>query len=333
MHHMTRAALAALLTTLVCYNLFVKVAPGSSYISSAPAASNDLVLTFHDEFDGDALDRAKWRSDYWNGGGGEKQEYVNDDSRGNYILSGGTLKLRAKREAYAGKAYTSGIITTQGRFAQQYGVAEVRAKLPAGKGLWPAFWLLPNPTGWPPEIDVMENLGYNTHTVYMTLHYAGGESEAYYSLPSTGPGFADGFHTFRMDWRPDAIAWYIDGQEVRRYAVAANIPAQPMFFLLDLAVGGNWPGDPDGSTVFPADFEIDYIRVWQHVVPPLATPTTVPTVVPPPAPTVEAPQVITGTSTLTDTQPITLSLAGFLPMVGSGSGTHAQRFPLTTTRR
>ncbi|MGE5222439.1 MAG: family 16 glycosylhydrolase [Omnitrophica WOR_2 bacterium] len=228
-----------------------------------PSGQNatDWSLAFHDEFDGAALDRTKWRSDYGNGGHEELQEYVNDDSHYNYIMQNGILRIAARRESYNGRAYTSGVITTQDRFFMKYGFFEMRARLSSGKGLWPAFWMLPNPTGWPPEIDVIEYLGHQPNTIYMTLHYANptGEDQNYYN----GPDYSAGWHTFGLRWDASAIIWYIDGVERKRFTDASKIPNMPMFILANLAVGGTWPGSPDSTTVFPAYYDIDYIRAWK----------------------------------------------------------------------
>ena len=153
-------------------------------------------------------------------------------------------------------AYMSGVITTQPSFSQTYGYFEMRAKLPRGKGLWPAFWLLPLDQSWPPEIDVMESIG-DPSQVYVTTH----------SKTTKAPGFEpkiapDEFHTFAVSWDASDVIWYIDGKEVGRHATPADMH-KPMFMLANLAVGGNWPGRPDASTRFPATYEIDYIRAYR----------------------------------------------------------------------
>ncbi len=256
-------------------------------------------LTFNDEFDGTSLNTSVWRQDYWNGGNGELQEYVNDNSHGNYNVQNGILSLTARKESYNGKSYTSGIITTQSRFAQTYGYFEMRAQLPYGKGLWPAFWLMPDPSGWPPEIDVMENLGNNT--VYMTLHpTSGSQSQGYYSTDVSA-----NYHTYGIDWQPGYIIWSIDGIERFRVSDTSKIPNIPMFILANLAVGGSWPGSPDASTVFPASYNIDYIRVWKYVSAPAPTATPTQTTLPTPTatPTQPPPQPTATTAPTTTTAP------------------------------
>ncbi|MGE5222438.1 MAG: family 16 glycosylhydrolase [Omnitrophica WOR_2 bacterium] len=234
--------------------------------------SADWVSTFHDEFDGTALNRSVWRSDYPNGTNGELQEYVNDDSHRNYLVANGILSLTARRESYSGKSYTSGVITTQNGFTQKYGFFEMRAKMPThAMGLWPAFWLMPNPTGSIPELDILEWLGRQPAVAYMVLHYLSGQSQTYYN----GPDYSAAWHTYGVNWQPGTITWYIDGVERKRFTDTTKIPNMAMFLIANLAVGGTWPHSPDSTTVFPATYAIDYIRVWRYS-PAAPTPTTAP---------------------------------------------------------
>lgn len=246
----------------------------------------DWAVSFSDEFNGTSLDTNKWRLDYWNGGNGELQEYVNDNSRNNYIVGNGMLRIVARKESYNGKSYTSGAITTQERFFQKQGFFEIRAKMPVGKGLWPAFWLMPNPSGWPPELDILEYLGHQKTTAHMTVHYknsSGSNSSdgSYY----TGPDFSADWHTFGLKWDSTSLVWYIDGVERKRVTDSIKIPTVSMFILANMAVGGSWPGNPDSSTVFPAYYDIDYIRVWKRSSGTAPTATPVPTKAPTAAPT------------------------------------------------
>ncbi len=220
-------------------------------------SSSGWTLVFEDHFSGTSLDRNKWRTDYWNGGNGELQEYVNDNSHNNYLVKDNILSLVARRESYNGKSYTSGVVSTNERFSQKYGYFEIRAQLPHGKGLWSAFWLMPDPNGWPPEIDILEHLGYD-NTIYMTYHFSGGQRQGTYSTDCSS-----GYHVYGVDWRSDHISWYVDGVERYRYTDRTKIPTQNMFILANLAVGGSWPGNPDSSTPFPSAMKIDYIRVWK----------------------------------------------------------------------
>lgn len=221
-------------------------------------------LTFHDEFNGTHLDTSKWNDCYPGGdrthynANGEQEYYAPDG----YRVHNGHLDLIAERRSMGGKPYTSGMICSYGKFSQMYGWFEIRAKFPKGKGLWPAFWLLPADNSWPPEIDVLEILGHQLNKVYMTNHYVGespdhtGDSGSF-----VGPDFSAGYHTFALQWTPTSLTWYVDG--IPRFHTEKYIPHVPMYILANLAVGGHWPGYPDQSTQFPAVMSIDYIRVYQ----------------------------------------------------------------------
>jgi beta-glucanase (GH16 family) len=244
--------------------------------------TGNWTMIFHDEFNGTALDTSKWTTCYFNftvGNGcdhnqGELELYQPDD----VFVSNGTLKLRAERRtniASNGKTYnyTSGMITTgpttfnskDTRFAFQYGYMEMRAKVPDGTGLWPAFWTLPSDLSWPPEIDVFEILGNAPNVINMHYHYpnaTGGDSDS--GAHWAGPDFSATWHTYAVDWEPDAITWYVDGIERRSYTDTSHIVSKPMYLIANLAVGGDWPGPPDRTTRFPSYFEIDYVRVWKR---------------------------------------------------------------------
>ena len=174
--------------------------------------------------------------------------------------------------------YLSGVITSYDSFRFTHGYAETRIKVPAGQGLWPAFWLS---TSFyvedVPEIDIVENLGQDTNTVYHTYHYFEPDNDwALISTPSyttTGVDFSSDWHTFGVLWGPKEIVWYVDGVETRRITDDEySIPNQAMYLIANLAVGGNWPGSPTGTTQFPAEFEIDYIKAYQKIVPETITP-------------------------------------------------------------
>jgi len=225
-------------------------------------------LTFQDEFDQPALDTKRWNpNDPW---GAEKNAEIQAYIPNAFEVRDGVLHIitRKQRADYDGKTrdYTSGMATTFGKFHQQYGRFEARCKVPKGNGLWPAFWMLPIPLDWPPEIDVMEILGKNTNEVHLTNHWAradgkyGSEDN---SQSWTGPDFSADFHTFAVEWDAEKIVWFVDG--VERHRSSKNIPHQPMFLLVNLALGGKWAGNPDKHTPFPSSFEIDYIRVYERI--------------------------------------------------------------------
>lgn len=222
------------------------------------------VQVFSDDFNGTALDPNKWNTCYhWSctiAANNELQWYQPDD----VIVQNGTLRLRGQKRSMNGYSYTSGMISSHDKYAFQYGYAEIRAKLPKGKGLWPAFWLLPR-NGWPPELDVMENLGHDPNRAYMTLHYKTSNGPANSgSNYWANPDFSANYHTFAMQWSPERIIWYVDGVERKRYEVTANLPTTPLYIIANLAVGGNWPGFPDATTPFPSYYDIDYIKVWRN---------------------------------------------------------------------
>ena len=161
-----------------------------------------------------------------------------------------------------GFSYTSGLLTTQNSFSQTYGYFEVRAQVPAGKGLWPAFWLLAADGIWPPELDVLEQIGssntYNSNGVYSKL--AGAQVHGTF----LGTDLSQGFHTYGMAWTPQTITFYVDGQQTYQTATPADMN-KPMYMLLNLAVGGTWPGSPDGTTNWStADYKIDYVRAYSY---------------------------------------------------------------------
>jgi beta-glucanase (GH16 family) len=234
--------------------------PSHSHPKPLPWAKPGWNLTFHDEFAESVLDRRYWADCGAHGErthGDDEQEYYAPDG---YTLSGGCLHLNAERRAEGGKPYTSAMIQSYGHFAQVYGWFEIRAKFPAGKGMWPAFWLLPETGAWPPEIDVLEILGHQPNVVYMTNHWVTGTHQQK-GASWTGPDFSQGFHTFAIDWEPGLIVWYVDG--IERARSTSVVPAEPMYLVANLAVGGSWPGNPDAMTSFPASMDIDYIRVYQ----------------------------------------------------------------------
>lgn len=236
------------------------LAPG---LRAAPPAGSAWQLTFSDEFNGTALDTSVWTKGYrWsptpiNG----ELWYPAPDA---YEEAGGLLRIRADRRTMGGFDYTSGVITSRNRFSQSYGYFEINARIPAGRGLWPAFWLLPADDSWPPEIDVMEIVDHEPNRVFMTYHYKDGAGNHQgIGMNWVGPDFSQAMHSYGVDWQPGQMIWYIDGVERARTNV--SITSQPMYLLADLAVGGGWPGAPDASTVFPAYYDIDYIRAYQRV--------------------------------------------------------------------
>jgi len=217
-------------------------------------------LIFSDDFEGPRLDGSRWRVEDIAPNKNNELEYYAPDE---VFVSNGCLVLRSRRRARGGREFTSGLVDTRGRMAQAFGRFEVRARLPAGQGIWPAIWLLPASGAWPPEVDIVELLGDNPHTVYMTEHWGKWPDIREDGGQFSGPDFSADFHVFRLDWLPEKITWYIDG--VKRFETAEFIPRTPMYLIMNTAVGGDWPGEPDETTTFPVYHYIDYVRVYMPV--------------------------------------------------------------------
>ncbi len=247
---------------------------------STPGPGQSPTLIFSDDFDGTTLDSSKWSTCYWWGrdgctinSNGELEWYQPDD----VLVGGGTVKLQAEKRTIKGSDgqthhYTSGMITTSRtgsdqsvppRFSFLYGYTEIRAKVPKGQGLWPAFWLATASGKVLPEVDIMEIIGRKFPTMDMVLHYPAPDGSWRSTSRSwEGPDWSADWHTFGLNWQPDEITWYVDGVERFRYKNAANIPAEPMVLVANLAIGGAWPGNPDQTTPFPSFYQIDYVKVW-----------------------------------------------------------------------
>jgi beta-glucanase (GH16 family) len=245
-----------------------------------PAGSTDWTLVFEDEFDAAELDGSRWTSCYWwdkggctNLGNNELQWY----RRGNVVPGNGTVTLEAREEPVDTSEgpfpYTSGLIATgrtdaegerEDRFSFTYGYVEVRARLPKGQGLWPAIWLLPSDHLSRPEIDIMEMLGHAPDMLEMHYHYQkDGQNDSLGQDRQVADLSAD-WHDYAVDWSPEAIIWYLDGREMWRIDEPNIISDEAMYLIINLAVGGDWPGEPDAETEFPARFEVDHVRIWQR---------------------------------------------------------------------
>ena len=235
---------------------------------------------WQDEFnarDGSPIDKSKWTAAVGGHGWGNHELQYYTDRIDNAFQSKGSLVIKAMKEEFGGRSYTSARLITKDTFTTTYGRFEARIKLPRGQGIWPAFWLLGNDigtVGWPRcgEIDIMELIGKEPSTVHGTIHgpgYSGknGPSSSY--LLTDGKKFADGFHTFAIEWEPNAIRFYCD-DVLYKTVTPANLPQgtnwvynHPFFILLNVAVGGDWPGAPDSTSVFPQEMLVDYVRVYK----------------------------------------------------------------------
>jgi beta-glucanase (GH16 family) len=252
------------------------------FLLALPGFSQGLELVWSDEFGGSEVDPGKWEFQIGDGcpncgWGNDELQYYRAE---NASVSDGTLVITAKQEAFGGREYTSARLRTLGRAAWRYGRLEARARVPKGKGMWPAFWMMPARSfygGWAAsgEIDIMEARGSEPNTVLGTLHFGGTfpdntRTEASFTLPAGD--FSQDFHEFAVEWEPWEIRWYVDGQVYSTlnnwYSTNGIYPApfdQEFYILLNLAVGGNFDGAPDATTAFPQTFEIDYVRAYRWV--------------------------------------------------------------------
>lgn len=257
-----------------------------SFTSNAQTgtSSSAWTLAWSDEFNapnGSAPDPLKWVLETGGGGWGNQElEYYTARPQ-NAVQRDGNLVITALKEKYTDadgvtRDYTSARLKTQGKFAQAYGRFEARIKIPRGQGIWPAFWMLGediDKIGWPDcgEIDIMENIGKEPSTVHGTIHgpgYSGDKGIGDpFSLPA-GHRFADDFHIYAVEWAPEAIRFYVDD-----HLYATRTPAEltkgtkwvynhPFFLLLNVAVGGSWPGNPNATSAYPQTMLVDYVRVY-----------------------------------------------------------------------
>lgn len=248
-------------------------------------------LVWQDEFDGaDGAkpDPLKWDFDIGGEGWGNAEwEYYTDKAENVALTGNGALAITARAATpvqadtlpcwYGTCRYTSGRLLTRKRFEFAYGRVEARIKLPYGQGIWPAFWMLGDnigAIGWPHcgEIDIMENIGREPSIIHGTVHgpgYSAANGIGSACQLSGEEAFRDDFHLFGVEWQPNEIRWYMDGNQYFRLT-PHDLPEgtqwvfdHPFFILLNMAVGGYWPGYPDETTVFPQVMLVDYVRVYQ----------------------------------------------------------------------
>jgi beta-glucanase (GH16 family) len=268
-------------------------APGGSQfslnhgVSGAADSSHDVVnpnwkLVWSDEFDGDSIDTSKWGFEIDGKGGGNGEEEYYTDKPENAHIENGNLLITAIKDGTDSEGnkhrFTSARMVTKGKFSWKYGRFEARIKMPTGRGVWPAFWLMPqdNVYGtWASsgEIDIVEEVGDKPNTAFGTIHYG----DKWPGNVHTGDKWidpsgilADDFHVYAVEWEEGQIRWYIDGKlyqtQTKWYTKAAPFPApfdQKFFIILNFAVGGAWPGRPSPDTVFPQSMVVDYVRVYQ----------------------------------------------------------------------
>ena len=256
----------------------------SAGLATALAAQQpeDWQLVWQDEFNGERLDYSKWEVEVNDFGGGNDELQLYTDRPENVGVKGGNLVLTALADnpEISGRTrpYSSARLRTKHRGDWTYGRIEVRAKLPAGQGIWPAVWMLPTEEKYgrwaaSGEIDIVEFKGQEPNRVHGTIHHGGAWPQnqyttQIYTLPQGD--FTSAFHTFALEWRPDSIRWLVDGKEYQRLthwqSAGGKFPApfdQPFHLIINLAVGGRFVGPPDSTTTFPRQMLIDYVRVYQ----------------------------------------------------------------------
>lgn len=255
--------------------------------AASGAGAQQWNLVWADEFAGTTLDPSSWSYQTGTGtayglpegwGNNELQYYTNFSS--NVEVSGGTLKIVARAQSFGGQNYTSGRIRTLGKHDFLYGRFEARMRLPSTAGIWPAFWMLPTDSpygGWASsgEIDIMESVNTAT-TIYGTIHHGAPwpNNQHNGNTVNNGTNYGLDFHEYAIEWEPDQIRWYLDGELFHSVDSSQWYSTQgtgnerapfdvPFHILLNVAVGGNFPGNPNGGSVFPQTLEVDYVRVYE----------------------------------------------------------------------
>lgn len=243
------------------------------FISSAALSAQERKVVWEENFNGDELEMQSWNFETGDGcpelcgwGNNERQVYT----KTNHQVSEGRLHIKAKK---LGKEYSSTKITTKGKREFQYGKIEVRAKLPLGKGLWPAFWMLGSnidKVGWPRcgEIDILEYVGKEPEHIFTSLHTPDSFGSTINTKKDVVSGIEEGFHTYAIDWTKDSIQFLIDDQLFYNFSPEYKDEKiwpfdQPFYIILNVAIGGNFGGPEVDDSIFPQEFIIDYIRVYQ----------------------------------------------------------------------
>lgn len=233
-------------------------------------------FVWSDEFDGTEIDRTTWTHEISSSARNDELEAYTDRPD-NSVVQNGNLVIIAKQEQYGSNNYTSALLYSQTKADFLYGRMAARIKLPVGQGIWPAFWMMPTTSvygGWPHsgEIDILETINAGD-CVYGTMHFTntqGQQASSGGSYYVNGLCFANDFHIYAIEWDPNEIRWYVDDvkyySETRWSSDTNPYPApfnQPFYFMLNIAVGGSWPGPPDATTVFPQRMLVDWVRVYE----------------------------------------------------------------------
>jgi beta-glucanase (GH16 family) len=260
-------------------------------ISGTVPPQTDWNIVWSDEFNGTGIDYSHWKFETGGGGWGNNElEYYTSRPQNAYVTNG-SLHIAAIHENYSGATYTSARMKSQGLFTKKYGRFEFRAKLPTGKGFWPALWMMPEDSvygGWAAsgEIDIMENKGSDSTSVLGTIHFGGAypnQDQSYgpsYAFPNGGS--VTNFHTYLLDWSPSSISWSVDGQVYETQtswwsssnptntSIRNPFPApfnQTFYLIMNVAVGGNFDGNPTNTAIFPGEMQVDYVRVYDKTAP------------------------------------------------------------------
>ncbi len=273
---------AARMVSFFCCASILLISGSLSSTQAQPTGSipGDWQLVWSDDFhqaNGSSVNPSKWTFETGGDGWGNNEMEFYTTRTNNVRIEDNKLVIEADKENFGGRHFTSGRILTRGHFAWTYGVFEARIKIPSGQGIWPAFWLLGNDistNSWPNcgEVDIMENIGREPGAIHGTIHGPGYSGAHGIGMPVYLPNqerMADDFHVFAVDCEPGSISWFLDGKKyftVTQSSLpkgAAWVFNQPKFILINLAVGGFWPGYPDQTSSYPQKMVVDYVKVYQ----------------------------------------------------------------------
>lgn len=242
------------------------------FLSVNRISAQQWELVWSDEFSTDKIDASNWVFETGAGGWGNNELENYTTRKENASCANGNLMIIARKESYQGSSYTSARMKTFGKQSWTYGKVEARMKMPTEKGIWPAFWMLGNSintAGWPRsgEIDIMEHINTD-NTIYGTMHWDNNGHASYGGNVKIND--VTQYHTYSIEWDSTAIKWFVDGNQYWNGNITNNINStdefhKPFFILLNMAVGGSWPGNPDGTTLFPDTLFVDYVRVYQKM--------------------------------------------------------------------
>ena len=266
--------------TILLMVLFVSGCSESSTDSND--SNNEYTLVWQDEFEGDSINSENWSFQLGTGSqfgltgwGNNELQYYTDRERNTY-LDNGNLVIEAHQESFQGQPYTSARLVTKDKKVWKNGKIEIKAKMPETQGVWPALWMLPQENkygGWPAsgEIDIMELLGHQPDIVHGTIHFGNSfndKGSISGIIKDTEGTFASDFHVYSIEWDSRGIQWLLDGEPYHEATPADVEPYswpfdEPFYLLFNIAVGGNWPGYPDNSTIMPQRMMVDYVRVYQ----------------------------------------------------------------------